>query len=99
MSKEKNPTEIILEVRVTVKSKFTKIKKNDALNLEISLHAIPEKGEANKELIRFLSEFLNVAKSHIEIIKGLTSRNKLICIKCSTAEKSRIESQLDILNF
>ena len=42
--------------------------------------APPVKGKANKELIAFLSQLLGVAKSQIGIIKGHTTRNKVIAI-------------------
>ena len=47
---------------------------------QIKVAAPPVKGKANKELIAFLSRFLDVSKSHIGIIKGHTTRNKLIAI-------------------
>ena len=37
-------------------------------------------GKANKALIEFLSEYFQVSKSQIEIIKGLKSRSKTITI-------------------
>ena len=46
--------------------------------LKIHLKAAPEKGKANRELINFLANHFKVAKSQIEILKGLTSKNKMI---------------------
>jgi len=37
-------------------------------------------GKANKALIELLSEFFNVKKSSIEILRGETSRNKVVKI-------------------
>lgn len=48
--------------------------------IKIRLTAPPVDGKANKELIKFLSEVLDVPKSKIEIIAGKTSRDKLISI-------------------
>lgn len=48
--------------------------------LKIKLHATPEKGRANKELIKFLSQQLNLPKSHLEILSGHTSPHKIIKI-------------------
>lgn len=47
---------------------------------QIRVAAPPVKGKANKELIAFLSRLLGVSKSQIDIIKGHTTRNKLIAI-------------------
>jgi len=47
---------------------------NDAL--KIRLKAVPEKGEANKALIAFLSKTLGISKQSISIVSGETSRKK-----------------------
>lgn len=52
---------------------------NDELpELKIYLTAVPVDGKANKELIKLLSEKLNVSKSKISIIKGEKSKEKII---------------------
>ena len=48
---------------------------------QIKIGAAPDKGKANKELIDFLAEKLGIRKSAIEIIKGQTSRNKVITVE------------------
>ena len=48
--------------------------------LRVKVTAPPAKGKADKELIAFLSQLLDVGKSSVNIIKGHTSRNKLIAI-------------------
>jgi uncharacterized protein (TIGR00251 family) len=57
-----------------------------ALRLKIS--APPTKGKANKELITFLSQKLGVGKSSLTIIKGHTSRNKVIAIDGLSQEEA-----------
>ncbi len=42
--------------------------------------APPVRGRANQELTRFLSDVLQIARSRLEIEKGLTSKRKLIVI-------------------
>ena len=62
---------------------------NDVLRIRIA--APPVKGKANKELIDYLSHLLGVSKDKLDILKGHTSRNKLISIdglsKVSVLEK------------
>lgn len=62
---------------------------NDVLRIKIS--APPVKGKANKELIDYLSHLLGISKDRLDIIKGHTSKNKLISIdglnKISVLEK------------
>lgn len=48
--------------------------------IRIRLTAAPVEGQANKALVEFLAEILDIAKSKIEIIGGLSGRNKLITI-------------------
>jgi uncharacterized protein len=48
--------------------------------LKIRIKAKPTDGKANKELIKYLSEVLDIKEMDIEIFSGLTSRNKIIRI-------------------
>ncbi len=48
--------------------------------IKIRLTAAPVEGQANKALIEFLAEILDVAKSKIEIIAGQSGRDKLVSI-------------------
>ena len=48
--------------------------------LGVKIAAPPVKGKANRELIAFLSQMLGVGRSRLSIIKGHTSRNKVIAI-------------------
>ena len=48
--------------------------------LRVKIAAPPVKGKANKELVAFLAQLLGVGKGSINIVKGHTSRNKLITI-------------------
>jgi len=52
----------------------------DDNTLKIRLKAVPEKWKANTELIRFLSEALQIQKTSIELISWATDRTKLIRI-------------------
>ncbi len=62
---------------------------NDILKIKIA--SPPVKGKANKELIDYLSRLLGISKDRLNIIKGHTSKNKLISIdglsKISVLEK------------
>ncbi len=53
---------------------------------EVSLRAKPIDGEANAELIKFLSEKLKLAKSKIVIEKGLNTRFKTLSIYADKIE-------------
>jgi len=48
--------------------------------LRAKVAAPPVKGKANRELIALLSRILGVDKSNVTIIKGLTSRSKIVAV-------------------
>ena len=48
--------------------------------LQVRVSAPPVKGKANRELIAFLSQALGLSKSSLSIVKGHTSRNKVVAI-------------------
>jgi len=47
---------------------------------QVKVSAPPVKGKANAALIALLSDVLGVGKSQLSIIKGHTSRNKVIAV-------------------
>jgi len=49
--------------------------------LHLRIAAPPVKGEANRQLIDFLSRLLGVSKGSIAIEKGLASRKKVVAIE------------------
>ena len=50
-------------------------------SFRVRLTAAPVDGKANDALIKLLSEHFDVAKSKITIVKGQTSKNKIVEIK------------------
>lgn len=48
--------------------------------LQVNVKAPPVKGKANRELVVFLSRRLDVSQDRIKIIRGNTSRRKLLAI-------------------
>ncbi|WP_457567363.1 DUF167 domain-containing protein [Desulfurobacterium sp.] len=55
--------------------------------LKIKVTAPPEGGKANDAVRRLLSEKLKVPVSSIEIVKGGTSRNKIVSIFAENPDK------------
>ena len=49
--------------------------------LQLKIAAPPVRGEANRELINFLSQALGVSKGSVSILRGHTSRSKVIAIE------------------
>ncbi|MFH1169742.1 MAG: DUF167 domain-containing protein [Chloroflexota bacterium] len=46
--------------------------------LQVKVAAPPVRGEANRELIAFLSQALGISRGSLTIVKGHTSRSKVI---------------------
>lgn len=70
-----------LAVRVTPRSSRNQVVGvlNDG-TIKIHIAAPPVDDEANKELVKFLADVLGVAKSRLEIVAGMTGRDKLISV-------------------
>jgi uncharacterized protein (TIGR00251 family) len=66
---------------------------NEAWKIKIA--APPEKGKANKELIKFLSEVLQLKKEQIVLIGGETSHNKVL--KLAGLNKAEVDRLLGAL--
>ncbi len=70
-----------ITVRVSPRSSRNEITEiQDDGTIKIRITAAPVDGQANKVLIEYLSEILEIPKSRIEIVAGQTGRDKLITI-------------------
>lgn len=58
--------------------------------VKVKVTAQPVENKANKALIEFLSKKINIPKSSIEIVKGLTSKEKTLLIKVGDINKQSI---------
>ena len=91
-----NNNELQIKVKIIPNSS-----KNDIITdngtLKIKVTAQPIENKANKALIEILSKKIKVPKTNIEIIKGLTSKEKTVLIK--TSSETKIEEIKSILNI
>lgn len=55
--------------------------------IKIRLRAPPVDGQANKALIEFLADALNLPRANIEIVTGQTSRHKIVRVRGATAKQ------------
>lgn len=82
---DKNNLPATIQVRVTPKAKMAQIKADKAEDgtplYRIYVTAAPEDGKANKAVIKLLAKEMGVAKSLLAVIRGETSRDKVIAIK------------------
>lgn len=61
--------------------------------LKVTITSPPVDGKANAHLIRWFAKLCGVPKSNVEVVVGMTSRNKTIAIICPKELPS--EFQLD----
>ncbi|MDZ7612249.1 MAG: DUF167 domain-containing protein [Candidatus Moranbacteria bacterium] len=65
-------------VKVKTGDSESQLEKIEEGRYRARVKAAPEKGKANKELVKLLAESFGVVKSAIKIISGHTSSNKII---------------------
>ena len=68
---------IVFTIPNSKKPEIVKISEN---NYKVKVDAPALKNSANKRLIEILSEHFKVPRYSISIIKGLKSKNKIVCI-------------------
>lgn len=72
---------LIVDIKVVPSSGKQKCILDKSGKLKCYLKSPPEKGLANLELVKYLSKALSISQNYIEIIAGLTSRNKRLKIE------------------
>ena len=72
---------VALAVRVISRASRNEITEIlDDGTIKIRVAAAPTDNEANEKLVKFLAEVLGVAPSRLEIVAGMTGRDKLIAV-------------------
>lgn len=69
-----------LEIKVVPASGRSAIVMDKQQRLKCYLKAQAQEGKANYELIKFIAKLCNVTQRDVDIIAGLTSRNKVLLI-------------------
>lgn len=81
MGIEQRGESLIIPVNIKPRASKNSITVSRELEIRIQLTAPPVNGEANKQLIDFLSQKLAIKRSQISILLGLRARKKLIALK------------------
>jgi uncharacterized protein len=69
-----------LSVQVTPQSRKQTIKKISQQDYRIAVHAAPVEGKANDEVVELLARYFSVPKSSVKVLRGQSSRKKLVAI-------------------
>jgi len=72
------PDGVSLAIKLQPRAAATKIGEPQGSELRVKVTAPPVEAAANEALIRLLAEQLDCPRSHVEILRGHTSRHKLI---------------------
>ena len=67
-----------LSVRVIPRASREEIIEESKTSWKVYVHESPERGKANRRLLVLIAERLDVPKSKIRIIRGETSKSKII---------------------
>ncbi len=67
-------------VKVKPKAREAKVEKTGEDHYRVWVTEAPEKGKANKEVVKLLAKFFSVSQSKISIISGLKSANKILLV-------------------
>lgn len=95
---------LIIDVKVVPQSGKQLFKLDKTGRLTCYLKSAPERGLANKELIKFIAKVLSIPLASIEIVAGKTSRNKRVRLKVDIKfehllQQLGIEQQLELFNL
>jgi len=78
---------VVVSVKVQPNASRDRVVGEHGDQLKIAVTVAPEKGKANKSVIKVLSRLLGVKSSDIEILSGETSRDKKVLIRNISEEE------------
>jgi uncharacterized protein (TIGR00251 family) len=80
--------EVWLAVKVQPRAAKNEIVEVTGNELKIKVAAPPVDSAANEALVKFLAETLDCAKGNVRLVRGATSRHKIIAIRSNSANLS-----------
>jgi uncharacterized protein len=72
------PDGVLLSIKVQPRSSRNEITGLQGSELRIKVTAPPVDAAANEAVVRFLAEILDCPRNHIELLRGHTSRHKIV---------------------
>lgn len=67
-----------ISVRVKTNARKNEVKQIDATTYQVSVTAPPVDGKANEKVIELLADYLGKSKRCFSIVKGVTSKVKIV---------------------
>jgi uncharacterized protein (TIGR00251 family) len=94
MTQQSQPA-VTIKVRVQPRASKDEILGYRGSALRVRVTAPPDGGRANEAVIALLAGALGVAKSRINIVRGMASREKVVMIESLTQEE--VQRRLDVV--
>ena len=85
-----------LNVKVQPRAKRNTVEVSDDGAVTIRVTAAPDKGKANAAAVKLLASRLNVPRASVSIIRGHTSRNKVV--RVDGIEDAELKERLTLIN-
>ena len=85
-----------LNVKVQPRAKRNTVEVSDDGAVTIRVTAAPDKGKANIAAVKLLASRLNVPRASVSIIRGHTSRNKVV--RVNGIEDAELKERLTLIN-
>jgi uncharacterized protein (TIGR00251 family) len=82
---------MLISVKVIPRSKKNSVEWESGEGLRVRLTAPPVDGAANEALVRFLAERLGVPKRQVVVVRGATSRQKVVEVVGVSLEDVKIK--------
>ncbi|MDD5433236.1 MAG: DUF167 domain-containing protein [Candidatus Pacebacteria bacterium] len=67
-----------IKIKVKTKAREEKVMKIGEDSFEVYVKALPEKGKANKAVVKALAKYLKVSRDNIKIIAGKATKQKIL---------------------
>jgi uncharacterized protein len=80
------PGGILLQLHIQPGASKTELAGQHGDALKIRITSPPSEGRANQELIRYLSGILGVPRARVTLVRGGTSRRKVVSVQGITLE-------------
>ncbi len=85
-----------LNVKVHPRAKRNTVEVSDDGAVTIRVTAAPEKGKANIAAVKLLASWLDLPRASVSIIRGHTSRNKVV--RVNGIEDAELKERLTLIN-
>jgi uncharacterized protein (TIGR00251 family) len=87
---------ILLAIRAKPTGKRNRIVNVSGPALEVELAAKPQNGEANAELVDYISNILRVKKRDLQLICGEKSRDKQLLLQSGLLDIEKVKQLIDL---